>query len=183
MPAASSASAIESLFDYLDNLTERATVAELQQRLTVSDISLADIVSFVRFSDRAYLRNLIREGEHYHALALCWRSGQRSPIHNHAGSTCGLRVLTGVATETIFDRSPCTLIKPVGSFDRHAGVVAVSQDADIHQVSNLQPAGTDLVTLHIYSPPLLRMDTYSLTDSHIGEFRPSVLSHDQGSGI
>ncbi len=183
MSASTSTRAIESLFDYLDNLTERATVDELQQRLTASDISLSDIAASVHFSDRGYLRNLIREGEHYHALALCWQSGQRSPIHNHAGSTCGLRVLTGIATETIFDHSPSRLIKPVESFDRHTGAVAVSQDADIHQVSNLQPAGTDLVTLHIYSPPLLRMDTYSLTDAHVGEFRPSVLSHDQGSGI
>ncbi len=56
------------------------------------------------------------------------------------------------------------------------------QDADIHQVSNLQAEGTDLVTLHIYSPPLLRMDTYSLTDATVGEFIPMIYEM-HGSGI
>jgi hypothetical protein len=35
-------------------------------------------------------------------------------------------------------------------------------------VSNLQPGDADLVTLHVYSPPLRRMGTYSLTDTSRG---------------
>jgi hypothetical protein len=31
-------------------------------------------------------------------------------------------------------------------------------------VSNVQAGDADLVTLHVYSPPLLTMGTYSLTD-------------------
>jgi hypothetical protein len=38
------------------------------------------------------------------------------------------------------------------------GDICASEDADIDQVSNLQAAYADLVTLHLYSPPLLRMD-------------------------
>src|SRR5262249_14937743 len=33
----------------------------------------------------------------------------------------------------------------------------------------LQAGNADLVTLHLYSPPLLRMGTYSLLDPHRGE--------------
>jgi hypothetical protein len=39
----------------------------------------------------------------------------------------------------------------------------------LHQVSNLQPGPADLVTLHVYSPPLFRMGTYSITDQTRGE--------------
>ncbi len=39
----------------------------------------------------------------------------------------------------------------------------------MHQISNLQAGAADLVTLHIYSPPLVRMGTYSLTDAIRGE--------------
>ena len=130
-----------------------------------------------------YVPSRARGGEHYALGVVCWRSGQRRPIHIHAGSTCGVRILKGVATETIFETSPSGLIHAVKSLQRHEGDVCASQDADIHQVSNLQEAGKDLMTLHLYSPPLLRMDTFSLTDSHIGEFRPMVLEHDLGSGI
>lgn len=172
-----------SFLEYLDGLTARAAVEDLRAKLTALELTLDDVSDYVHFSDRQYMRNLIREGPHYHALALCWQSGQRSPIHNHAGSVCGVRLLAGIATETVFERSPCGQLKAVLSRDLHAGDVVVSQDADTHQVSNLQAVGADLVTLHIYSPPLLRMDTYSLTDATVGEFRPMVFEHNHGSGI
>lgn len=174
---------LELLFDCLEILTKRISVKELEQLLLKIDLRLEDVSDYVRFSDETYLRNLIRGGDQYHALVMCWRSGQRSPIHNHAGSTCGLRVLRGVATETVFEKTPSSLVKAVSSHDRGCGDVSVSQDANIHQVSNLQVASEDLITLHIYSPPLLRMDTYSLTNPRIGEFRPTVVEHALGSGI
>jgi len=174
---------LQTLLDYLNNLTQRATIEDLQSKILALDITADEVWEYARFGDDRYLRNLMCAGDYYHALILCWRSGQRSPIHNHAHSTCGLRVLQGIATETAFESTPCGQVKAVSSFDRHAGQVSVSQDADIHQVSNLQSPGQDLITLHIYSPPLLRMDTYSLTSSGIGEFRPEILQYAYGSGI
>ena len=174
---------LASLIEYLDGLTARAPVDELRARLGELDIKVGDVADFVRFGKTQYLRNLAREGNWYHVLILCWRSGQRSPIHNHAGSTCGVRVLNGIATETRFEATPSKLVKAVSSHDLMRGAVASSCDAEIHQVSNLQAEGTDLVTLHVYSPPLLRMDTYSLTERTIGEFRPMVLEHAMGTGI
>lgn len=168
---------------YLDSLTGRATVAELKAQLHSPAVTVDDVAEFAQFSQDRYLRTLVCQGEHYHLLVLCWRSGQRSPIHDHAGSTCGLRILRGTATETVFERSPSGLIKPACSKDYRQGTVSVSADNYIHQVSNLQAQGEDLVTLHVYSPPLLRMATYSLTEPTIGEFRPMVLEHVLGSGI
>lgn len=168
---------------YLDSLTERATIADLKAQLHSPAVTVDDVAEFAHFSEDRYLRNLIHEGEHYHLLVLCWRSGQRSPIHDHAGSTCGLRILRGTATETVFERSPSGLIKPICSKDYCEGDVSVSSDDFIHQVSNLQAQCQDLVTLHVYSPPLLRTATYSLTEPTIGEFRPMVLEHVLGSGI
>ena len=174
---------IETLTDYLEGLTVRATIEDLAARLTALDVSANDVAEYAQFSEEHYRRNLMRSGPLYHLLVLCWRSGQRSPIHNHAGSTCGVRVLSGVATETLFEPSPCGLLKPTSTSELTSGQVTATQDSNIHQVSNLQPAGTDLITLHIYSPPLLRMDTYSLTDNTVGEFKPVIFEHIHGSGI
>lgn len=173
---------LATLKKYLDGLSERASVDTLNDRLTHLDITLEDVSDYVRFGEKYYSRNLVCEGKWYHLLVICWRSGQRSPIHNHAGSTCGFRVLTGVATETRFELSPNKSIKPVSTRDMHTGELSVAQDREIHQVSNLQTEDTDLVTLHIYSPALLRMDTYSLTDRIVRDFRPMVLEY-AGSGI
>jgi cysteine dioxygenase len=102
-------------------------------------------------------------------LALCWKNGQRSPIHDHAGSSCGIRVLRGTMTETRFEFAPNGHVKAVSSKDYGAGSVLGSQDFDLHQISNLQANDADLVTLHVYSPPLFRMGTYSLMDTSRGE--------------
>ncbi len=174
---------LESLRTYLDGLTARAGKAELRRRLENLHVGIEDVRQHLRFGLDNYRRNLVFEGDHYHLLIICWRSGQRSPIHNHAGSVCGLKVLTGVATETVFVGTPSGLLKPGATHEVRAGQIVVSQDDDIHQVSNLEAPETDLVTLHIYSPALLRMDTYSLMDSSIGEFRPIIFGFEHGSGI
>ena len=45
-------------------------------------------------------------------------------------------------------------VKAMGSRDLPAGALCVTQDDDLHQISNLQAGSADLVTLHVYSPPL-----------------------------
>jgi cysteine dioxygenase len=171
------------LVKYLNGLTARAPLGALEERLRALEITVEDVAEYVRFNEDHYLRNLVCSGEWYHLLVICWRSGQRSPIHDHAESTCGLRILKGTATETKFEMSPCALVKATFSRDLRPGEVAATQDADMHQMSNLQPEGRDLITLHIYSPPLHRMRTYSLTDRSVGEFRPEIFEHSFGSGI
>jgi len=172
-----------ALLDHLDGLTERAPLALLESKLQELDIGVNDVADYIHFNPGNYRRNLVRAGEWYHLLILCWRSGQRSPIHNHAQSTCGLKVLSGIATETKFELTPSGLVKAVSSSDAPEGFICATQDADIHQISNLQAEGTDLITLHIYSPPLLRMKTYSLTDRLVGEYVPVIFDHSFGSGI
>jgi cysteine dioxygenase len=176
-------SKLAELIEYLDGLKERAPLHELERRLRELNLQVEDVAEYVQFNETHYRRNLVRGGEWYHLLVLCWHSGQRSPIHNHAESTCGLKVLRGIATETKFEMTPSNLVKAVSSRDQTAGHICASQDADMHQVSNLQAEGQDLITLHIYSPPLLRMKTFSLTDRTVGEYVPEIFEHAHGSGI
>lgn len=174
---------IKPLLDYLDGLTGRADEQKLGAVLRDLDITVGDVSEFVQFEDGHYARNLIRGNEHYHALLLCWRSGQRTPVHNHPGAVGGVRVLQGVATETLFEFTPSGQIKATSSRELPSGGVVTLEDPYVHQVSNLQAPGSDVITLHVYSPPLLAMDTYSITDRHVGEFRPTMIEHAMGSGI
>ncbi len=122
-------------------------------------------------STRAYYqRHLLYEGKAFRALILCWGSGQRSPIHNHTGSNCFVKVIEGAATEIQFSRSDCGLLFPREMKQVRAGESTVCQDREMHQVGNLQPAGHDLVTLHVYSPPLQRMDLFSLKESVFADY-------------
>ena len=160
---------LEALFTYLDRLTGRAPLGELTAEMAGLEIDCALLATFIRFSDRGYARNLVRAGPWYNALVLCWKNGQRSPIHDHKGSSCGVRVLRGTLTETLFELTPNGHVKATFSRDLLPGGVIGSEDTDIHQISNLQLGDADLVTLHVYSPPLLWMGTYSLTDRIRGQ--------------
>ncbi|WP_199155143.1 cysteine dioxygenase family protein [Chromobacterium sp. ASV23] len=125
-------------------------------------LSNADLAPFRQFDDTQYRRNRIFIDEHFELLLLCWRPGQRSQIHNHKGSLCGVKVLEGVATETVFVQNPSGQVCPRETREMAAGSLVINGDLDIHQVANLHPSGTDLVTLHLYSPPLKKMELFGL---------------------
>lgn len=162
-------SKLAALLDYLDNLTAPPEVSELTARLAQSGLTAEDLKEHIHFADQGYTHNSVRVGRHYHAWVLCWKNGQRSPIHDHKGSACGVRVLRGTLTQTVFEFAGNGHVKAIGSADFEPGSVCASHDMDLHQVSNLQAGDADLVTLHVYSPPLERMGTYSLTDLSRGE--------------
>lgn len=163
---------LTALVKYLSSLTERADVEALMSLLKQTSVTLEDLADYTIFGDQTYRRNLIKQDTWFELLCLCWRSGQRSPIHDHAQSTCGLKIITGIATETRFETTASGHIKAVESNDFETGRVCSSQDDEIHQVSNLQQSGSDLVTLHIYSPPISCMDTFSLHDSQRSIYVP-----------
>jgi cysteine dioxygenase len=173
---------LQALFDRLDRLEGRATLEDLASELADLNLSCQDVNAFIQFADRGYTRNLVRAGPWYNVLVLCWKNGQRSPIHDHAGSSCAVRVLRGTATETVFDYAPNGHVWATGSRAHPPGSVMASQDTDLHQVSNLQPGNADLVTLHIYSPPLLWMGTYSLTNRGRGQ-EPMFVEYYEAAGI
>jgi cysteine dioxygenase len=173
---------LKDLFAFLDDLDQRAPLRELTAELEELDIDLSELAEFMRFSDRGYARNLVRAGPWYNVLVLCWKNGQRSPIHDHAGSSCGVRVLRGTATETLFVFADNGDVWATHSRHLTAGSVTGSQDSDMHQISNLQPGSADLVTLHVYTPPLMWMGTYSLTDRKRGK-EPMFLEFCDAAGI
>lgn len=171
---------LDRLFQYLDQLQGQAPLDEVETLLGHLDVNADDLARFVRFSDSGYTRNAVRGGRWYQVWVLCWKNGQRSPIHDHRGSTCGVRILRGTATQTLFVHAPNGHIKAVCSDDFGPGSIVGSVDQDMHQVSNLQAGDADLVTLHVYSPPLTHMVTYNLTNRDRGE---EVWSFVGGEGI
>jgi cysteine dioxygenase len=135
---------------------------ELLHMLTVLDLDVDAVADYCLFHDHHYVRNLIYREAHAEILCMCWLSGQRSPIHDHNQSNCVVHVLQGVMTNIDFTLLPSGYLRPVGSSEHAVGATEARSEANIHQVANLQPAGCNLVTLHVYSPPLTHMNVFSL---------------------
>ncbi|MGC0155338.1 cysteine dioxygenase [Chromobacterium vaccinii] len=154
-----------SLAASIDQLAQYRTPLNLEQiRLFYHSLHLcpADLLPFRQFGAEQYRRNRIHADDCCELLLLCWRVGQRSPIHNHRGSLCGVRIIEGVATETVFEQTPAGLVASRETRELAAGSLVINGHVDIHQVANLHPDGADLVTLHLYSPPLARMELFGM---------------------
>jgi cysteine dioxygenase len=175
--------ALTALFAELDRFDRPIPLALLAKRMAELELSLAGVKEFARFGRDRYQRNLVHAGPAYEALLLCWQAGQRSPIHDHKGSACAFRVVSGDATETRFARTPQGLVYPLGTACLPPGTICATEDDDVHQVSNLQPPGVPLVTLHVYSPSLRVCNVYSLTDAGSHEWYDPVFEFAEGSGI
>lgn len=138
-----------------------ARLLELAGRLALDDELVERRVVFAR---DAYARNLVLRTPELELLVLCWRPGQQSTIHDHAGSLNAIRVHSGRLTSRLFT--------PVESAAQGSGPVAlVSTEmvgageltgldrGGIHQLANL--SARDLVTVHLYTPPLPAITVYS----------------------
>src|SRR5688572_10312887 len=93
---------LDRLFAYLDDLSGRAPLPLLKTALADCSACDRDVLEFIRFSQKTYQRIPLRGTDWYQAWVMCWKNGQRSPIHDHRGSSCALRVLRGTLTETLF---------------------------------------------------------------------------------
>jgi len=154
---------LQRLIGYLNGLTGRADLTALTNLLSELNVTRGDIAPACVFGQRGYRRNTISRTDWYELLALCWRSGDRTPIHDHAGVSCAFRVVEGTGTEIRFKNTPSGLICPASTVEMAPGYVCAAADADIHEVANMQAPGSDLITLHIYSPPIKKMHTYDFT--------------------
>lgn len=158
---------LRSFLQHLEYLEQPICLSTLQELLRRLELSEQDIERIARFEPENYQRNLICRTEGFEVLLLCFEAGQRTPIHDHAGSACGVKVIEGTATETIFDRSEDGWLFATESDELTAAGVVGSFDMDIHQLSNLQPGGGRLTTLHVYSPPLGEVGNYSITNNSV----------------
>lgn len=160
---------LAKLIDYLMSLKGRADLKTLDRLLIEANITKADIEDACIFGTKAYRRNTIASSDQFELLALTWRSGHCTPIHDHAGVSCAFRVVHGTGTEIRFVMTPSGMVCPVSATQMKPGYICSAEEADIHLVANMQAPGEDVVTLHIYSPKIKKMKTYKFSASEGAE--------------
>lgn len=101
------------------------------------------------FKDSHYSRHLVFRSGNVEILVVCWRPGQGSPIHGHGPSDGLMIILEGEITNTTY-------------YANGQKVTTVWQEGDVghtpigaqHEVKNT--SNKDVMSLHIYAPPLER---------------------------
>jgi cysteine dioxygenase len=160
---------LDELARIIGDLKEAPSLAEIMDLFSKLALRQRDYLPYRFFAEHGYARNLIVRGEFAELLLLCWRPGQRTPIHDHGGSVGAVLVCEGTLTETIYERAPKGQVRPQITYRREPGTITGADVPDIHQLLNLQPV--DLVTLHCYAPPLSVLNTYSMRSPRVKKWR------------
>jgi cysteine dioxygenase len=172
---------LPKLIDVLKSDCSVITPARMQDILNRLVVTAEEVQPHALFSEKRYARNLVYKDRQFEIMVMCWNAGQRSSIHDHAGSLGGIKILQGELTECLFGRAANGMIKALSSADYAIEESRVEETSLIHQISNLQAGSGKTVSVHIYTPPRVRMNVYSLEDPAVRNILPQYFSF--GAGI
>ncbi len=121
----------------------------------------------IRHVPDARVYEQIWDDEEVNAWVICWRADQDTGFHDHDESAAGIAVISGEVREERLRLGsvPIARVFPAGST---FGVPPVA----IHRV--LHSGEVPAVTIHAYSPPLVRTGAYRA--GRDGELQRQVLS-------
>jgi cysteine dioxygenase len=156
------AGGLAGLVERLSRMGGPPAFGELSALLGGVEVTDEELRPYVSFKEGTYARHRVHIGEHAELLVLCWRPGQRTPIHDHAGSYGAVRVLRGVMWETLFEMEGDEGLVYSSAREWTPGQVTGADVPDIHQLGNPDVSGQDLVTLHLYAPPLTSLNVYKV---------------------
>ncbi len=117
-------------------------------------------------------KQLLRD-EHLDVWLLCWSHDHDTGFHDHDLSAGAVAVVSGSVREErlVLGRPPDAPISRLA----HAGSSFSFGASDIHRV--LHAGGEPAVTIHAYSPPLVRMGSYAIEPS--GQLRRHAVSYEE----
>ena len=165
-----------SFKDLADALNARKSVPslpELNELMERTKISSEELRPYLGFKTGNYSRHRVMKNEFVEMLVLCWKPGQRTPIHDHNGSHGAVFVHEGILWETTFEYTAEDGLAYKANRELRAGGLTGSELPDIHQIGNPDVSGQDLITIHIYAPPLGVLKTYKLGSSTIDMYTPA----------
>jgi cysteine dioxygenase len=181
VPITGEALNLRGLVASITTLKQVPTLSDLYAFLEAFRVEWEELRPYVSFKPGTYARHLLVRGEHAEALLLCWRPGQKTPIHDHNGSIGAVRVCGGVLWETMFTLDDTQTLRYESAREWTDGYVTGADLPDIHQIGNPEVSGQELITLHIYAPPLGVLNTYKVGTSEIGQYSPNEFI--DGAGI
>ena len=163
----------KSLAEKLQSLTAIPSLEETYRLIESTDISPDEVAPYLGFKTGNYSRHRVMRNEFVEMLVLCWKPGQRTPIHDHNGSHGAVFVQEGILWETTFEYDAESGLSYKAHRELRRGGLTGSEVPDIHQLGNPDVSGRDLVTIHIYAPPLCVLKTYKLGSSAIDLYTPA----------
>lgn len=129
------------------------SLSELQKELESLTVTLNEVSPFISAPDSLpYGRNVIFRSDFLEVLVLCFPTQSKTAIHNHGQSIgCG-KVICGELTEFSYRLNKEGVLGKLSKTKVGEKNSFLIPEQHIHSMAN--NSEEELVTLHIYSPPL-----------------------------
>jgi cysteine dioxygenase len=163
---------LAALVKALESQTSVPSLDQIYGWLESANISTEDLQPYIDFNDGNSWRHRVCRNEFVEMLVLCWRPGHRTPIHDHNGSHGGVKVHEGPLWETIFTYDDLKGLEYKSAREYAPGAVTGSDIPDIHQLGNPDVSDRNLITIHVYAPPLGVLHTYKPGSTKIDLYVP-----------
>ncbi len=155
------------LADHLASLGQAPTLSEVNEWVANASITAEDVCDYRRFREGTYARNRVLKTDLLEVLILCWEPRHCTVIHDHNGAFGVVRVLEGELSETLFAHDAEGVLRRTEEAKWQPGAVTGADAPDIHSLYNCQHSGQKLVTLHVYCPPLHKLNTYKENSAEV----------------
>lgn len=143
----------------LDSLN-KPSKSELKDALLQLDMTLDDISSLTEADEgKPYYRKLLYKNEEVELLVMNWSQLECAP-HDHGDSQGWIQVLSGISINSVYEVNRNGLPKELFNEYHHQGKFFYAPKKGIHKMQASDD--TNLVTLHLYSPPITGMKVYDL---------------------
>jgi predicted metal-dependent enzyme (double-stranded beta helix superfamily) len=130
--------------------TAQLVAEELRRRLPTPDVLTSEQRAGSPDGYRTHTLHVEPDGS-FSIVALVWRPGQLTPIHDHM-TWCVFGVIQGVEHEELFDAE----LNLIGRGDNHTGEVSgFAPPGDIHRVHNT--GDTTAISVHVYGTDVTRI--------------------------
>ncbi len=147
-----------------EELRRGRDIARMGRILSSLRFNPKEFQRYAHFCSGKYTRNLVGYSGGFTLLMLCWDRGQESPIHDHAGSSCFMKILEGELHEVRYDaRNPSKLNLKTITQLREEEVAYIDDTQGVHKMVN-PSAEKGAISLHIYIPPYVKCSIFNLTE-------------------
>lgn len=117
------------------------------------NLSLEAFEPYCSWSEESYMRNCIFENKDFELILLCWEKNQITPIHNHGGEECWVKVLEGEFRECIYQEDQDGKLQKIKSVISKAEDISYMIDfMGFHSLENLSAKRS--MSLHLYAKPI-----------------------------
>ena len=161
------------LIQRLESQSAPPTLEQLNSWLAAVEVTSEDLRPYLGFKEGNYWRHRVCRNDFVEMLVICWRPGQKTPIHDHNGSHGMVKVQQGVMWETTFAFNEDKGLGYKTGRECQTGEVTGADVPDIHQLGNPEVSGQDLITIHVYAPPLGVLKTYKVGSSQVDLYTPN----------